>query len=408
VTTSLSNTEDRVPLEFDPFSPAFFEDPTDIYRRLRNERPVYFSEKYGFWALSRWEDVAPAHKDVEVFSSSFGTDLHTLSDLEQMQYKIIIFMDPPEHDRMRALVSRVFTPRAINQLEPMVRRVITEFADQIGDAASFDLAQQWSGPFPVEVISEMLGVPKGDRQQIRHWLDILLHREEGSIHPTAEAEAAGLESGLYFYELVQDHRRHPADDMITKLIEAEVDRGDGMMTQLGDDEIAGFLSLLAGAGAETVTKLVGNAAVLFGRHPEQWRLVCAQPETIPGAVEEILRYLPPSQYQGRFTLRETTVAGVTIPAHQPVLLLTGSATRDEQAYEDPDRFDVTRPPSLALGFGYGVHSCLGAALARMESRIAISEMARRWPEFSIVEDGLRRVTMSNVAGFSHVPVVVPA
>jgi cytochrome P450 len=406
MTTSLSTGPDGEPLDFDPFSSTFFQDPTDVYRRLRNESPVYFSEKYGFWALSRWGDVAAAHKDVAVFSSSYGTDLHTLSNPEKFQFNMIIFMDPPEHDRMRSLVSRVFTPRAINQLEPMVRRVIAEFADQIGDATSFDLVQEWSGPFPVEVISEMLGIPKGDRQQIRHWLDILLHREEGSIHPSAEAEAAGLESGLYFYELVQDHRLHPADDMITKLIEAEVDRGDGVATQLQDDEIAGFLSLLAGAGAETVTKLVGNAAVLFARNPEQWRLACTQPETIPGAVEEILRFLPPSQYQGRFTLEEVTIDGVTIPAHQPVLLLTGSATRDEREYEDPDRFDITRPPRLALGFGYGVHSCLGAALARMESRIAISEMTGRWPNFSIVEDELRRVTMANVAGFSHVPVVV--
>jgi cytochrome P450 len=407
VTTSPSSTTDGE-VEFDPYSSTFFQDPSEVYRRLRNEKPVYFSEKYGFWALSRWEDVAAAHKEVDVFSSAYGTDLHLLSDPEKSEFNMIIFMDPPEHDRMRSLVSRVFTPRAINQLEPMVRRVITEFADEIGDAPSFDLVQDWSGPFPVEVISEMLGIPKGDRQQIRHWLDMVLHREEGSIHPTPEAEAAGLESGLYYYELVRDRRLHPADDMITKLIEVEVDRGDGEMTHLQDDEIAGFLSLLAGAGAETVTKLVGNAGVLFARNPEQWRLVCAQPETIPGAVEEILRFLPPSQYQGRFTLEEKTIDGVTIPAHQAVLLLTGSATRDEREYEDPDRFVVTRPPRLALGFGYGIHSCLGAALARMESRIAISEMTRRWPNFSIVEDGLRRVTMANVAGFSHVPVVVNA
>jgi len=406
MTTSLSTGTDGEPLDFDPLSPTFFQDPTDVYRRLRDERPVYFSEKYGFWALSRWEDVAAAHKDVAVFSSNYGTDLHTLSDPEKIQFSMIIFMDPPEHERMRSLVSRVFTPRAVNQLEPMVRRVIAGFADEIGDATSFDLVQDWSGPFPVEVISEMLGIPKSDRQQIRHWLDIMLHREEGSIHPSAEADAAGLESGLYFYELVHDHRLHPADDMITQLIEAEVDRGDGVTTQLQDDEIAGFLSLLAGAGAETVTKLVGSAGVLFARNPDQWRLACAQPETIPGAVEEILRFLPPSQYQGRFTLEEKTIDGVTIPAHQPVLLLTGSATRDEREYEDPDRFDITRPGRLALGFGYGIHSCLGAALARMESRIAISEMTRRWPNYSVVEDGLRRVTMSNVAGYSHVPVLV--
>jgi len=396
-------TEDN-PLDFDPFSSTFFDDPTAIYRRLRNEAPVYFNERYGFWALSRWEDVASAHKDVAAFSSSYGTDLHHLSDPERIPFRMIIFMDPPEHDQMRSLVSRVFTPRAVSQLGPMVRRVVSGFADAIGTADSFDLVHEWAAPFPVEVISEMLGVPAGDRQQIRHWIDIMLHREVGSIHPSPEAESASLEAGLYMFNLVQDHRRHPADDMITKLIEAEVDRGDGVMTRLEDDEIAGFLSLLAGAGAETVTKLVGNAAVLFSRNPEQWQLVIEQPDAIPGAVEEILRYLPPAQYNGRYMLEDRTIRGVTIPAGQPVLLLAGAATRDERAFDDPDRFDITRPPALALGFGYGVHSCLGAALARMESRIAIAEIAKRWPRYRVVEDGLRRVTMSNVAGYSNVPI----
>ena len=406
MTTTQRSVGERGPLEFDPFSATFFDDPTDVYRRLRDEAPAYYSERYGFWALSRWEDVAGAHKDVAAYSSSFGTDLHLLSDPGSIEYKMILFMDPPEHDRMRSLVSRVFTPRAVGLLEPMVRRVISGFADDIGDADSFDLVQQWAAPFPVEVISEMLGIPPADRQQIRHWIDIMLHREEGSIHPSEAAEAAALESGLYFYSLVQDHRAHPADDMTTKLIEAEVERDDGSVTHLDDAEIAGFLSLLAGAGAETVTKLVGNAAVLFARHPDQWSMVVEQPGLIPGAVEEVLRYLPPAQYNGRFMLEPRTVGDVTIPAGEAVLLLTGSATRDERQFERPDAFDITRPPSLALGFGYGIHSCLGAALARMESRIALSEMAGRWPRYGAVESDLRRVTMSNVAGYSHVPVVI--
>jgi cytochrome P450 len=408
MTTAPPTAEQYGPLEFDPFSSTFFEDPSDVYRRLRNEAPVYFNERYNFWALSRWEDVAAAHKDTAAFSSSYGTDLHLLSDPGSIPHKMILFMDPPEHDRMRALVSRVFTPRAVGALEPMVRDVITRFADGIGDADSFDLVQEWAAPFPVEVISEMLGIPPGDRQRIRHSIDVMLHREEGSIHPSPEAEEAGQETGLYLYELVQDHRSHPRDDMTTRLIEAEVERDDGSTTHLDDIEIAGFLSLLAGAGAETVTKLVGNAAVLFARHPDQWRMVLDRPEVIPGAVEEILRYLPPAQYSGRYTLEERTIHGVTVPAGQAVLLLTGSATRDERQFDDPDAFDITRPPSLALGFGYGIHSCLGAALARMESRIALSELARRWPRFGIDEDGLRRVSMSNVAGYCNVPVIAQA
>ncbi len=396
----------NAPPEFDPFSHEFFDDPYDLYRRMRDERPVYFNEQYGFWALFRYEDVCAAHKDWQTFSSSHGVDLSTMTrDPEYIrQLKSIIMMDPPDHDRLRALVSRVFTPRAVGALEPMIREVITSFIEPFDDVEQFDAVADFSGPFPVEIISRMLGVPPEDRQQIRHWLDALLHREPGQIDPTPEGDAAGLESGLYFYELAQEKRRHPADDMLSRLTQVEVERSDGQMTGLGDDEIAGFAVLLGGAGAETVTKLVGNAVVLFGRHPEQWRMVREDPGRIPWAVEEILRYWPPSQYQGRFSVRDAEYSGVKVTAGHPTILITGSATRDERFYDQPDRFDIGREPTLALGLGYGIHSCLGAALARMESRIAIEELSARWPEFTVDETGCRRVHMSNVAGYSNVPV----
>ena len=216
-----------------------------------------------------------------------------------------------------------------------------------------------------------------------------------------------MESVAYYLELVAQKRREPVDDMLSRLTQVTVDRGDGVETALDDDEIAGFVSLLGGAGAETVTKLVGNAVVLFHRHPDQWRRVVDDPSVIPRAVEEILRLLPPSQYQGRFSVQDREFEGGTIPAGFPVLLLTGAATRDPRAFERPDAFDIDRPPSIAIGFGHGVHSCLGAALARMESRIAIEELVRRWPGgMAVDETGLRRVHMSNVAGYSNVPVRV--
>ncbi len=391
--------------EFDPFSAEYFDDPYDLYRRMRDEAPVFFSEKYGFWALFRYGDVCDAHKEWQTFSSSHGVDLSTLSKPPELiqQLQSIIMMDPPEHDRLRALVSRAFTPRAIAGMEPMIRGVITGFLDDCSED-SFDAVKDFSGPFPVEIISRMLGVPAPDRQQIRHWLDAMLHREPGQMDPTDEGVSAAIETVAYFMELVADKRRHPGDDMISRLVAVEVDRGDGQQARLTDEEISGFASLLGGAGAETVTKLVGNAVVLFSRNPSQWRKVLADPTTIPGAVEEILRYWPPSQYQGRFSVREANYSGVTVPAGFPTILVTGSATRDERFYEEPDIFDVERPPSLALGFGYGIHSCLGAALARMESRIAIEELARRWPRYEVDESGCRRVHMSNVAGYSSVPV----
>jgi cytochrome P450 len=194
--------------------------------------------------------------------------------------------------------------------------------------------------------------------------------------------------------------------MLTRLTQVRVEREDGEETELDDHEIAGFATLLGGAGAETVTKLVGNAVVLFSRHPDQWRSIRDDPGKLPRAVEEILRYLPPSQYQGRFSVEPREYEGGTVPAGFPVLLITGAATRDPRAFDDPDRFDIERQPNVAIGFGHGVHSCLGAALARMESRIALEELTNRWERLDVDESALERVHMSNVAGYSKVPIHV--
>src|SRR5438128_2058580 len=261
------------PVEFDPFSKEFFNNPSEVYRRLRDEAPVYYSERYGFYALSRFADVLAAHRDWQVFSSAHGVELFTLSkDPEEVRsYRSIIMMDPPEHDRFRALVSRVFTPRAVTALEPMIREVICRFLDPLNDAREFDAVADFAAPFPVEVISRILGVPEGERQQVRHWVDISLHREAGQRGPSAENQQAVLEQGAYFHDLVAKKREHPGDDMLSRLTEVTVDRRDGMETGLDDAEIAGFATLLGGAGAETVTKLVGNAVVLFWQHPDQWQ-----------------------------------------------------------------------------------------------------------------------------------------
>jgi cytochrome P450 len=394
------------PVEFDPFSDDFFNDPTEMYRRLRDEAPVYFSQKYGFYALSRFADVLAAHRDWEGFSSAHGIELFSLSkDPEEIAaYRQIIMMDPPEHDRFRALVSRVFTPRAVTSLEPMIREVIRGYLDPLRDASSFDAVADFSAPFPVEVISRMLGVPDGERQQIRHWLDASLERAPGQIAPSPENEQAVIEQAMYWHQLTVEKRKNPGDDMLSRLTQVTVDRGDGEETGLDDLEITGFAILLGGAGAETVTKLVGNAAVLFSRHPDQWQKIVDDRDKIPRAVDEILRFWPPSQYQGRYSVQERTLDGGTVPAGFPVLLITGAATRDPRAFERADEFDVERPPGITIGFGHGVHSCLGAALARLESRIALEEIIARWPRLEVDESGLRRVNMSNVAGYSNVPV----
>ncbi|MCU1587537.1 MAG: cytochrome [Frankiales bacterium] len=398
-----TTTDEGAP-EFDPFSEVFFNDPYPTYKRLRDEAPVYYNDTYGFYALTRHEDVAEAYKNHEVFSSSRGVDLSMIKGDAPIP-PLIIMMDPPDHNRMRILVSRVFTPRAVGALEPMVREVITTFFDRADDK-QFDVVHDFSALFPVEIITRMLGVPEEHRQNIRIWLDKSLHREPGQIGISEEGMAAAIESGIVYYNLILEKRNNPGDDMISRLIAAEIPKPDGTTTSLDDVEIAGFASLLGGAGAETVTKLIGNAAVLFADNPGEWQKVLDDPDRIPAAVEEILRYHPPAQYVGRYTLKDITLHGVTIPAGSAVLLMNGSASRDERVYDEPDRFNIDREQGQNIGFGYGVHSCLGAALARMESRIALEQMRERMPRYEIDRAGLKRVNMTNVAGFSHVPVTV--
>ncbi|OBB78093.1 cytochrome P450 [Mycobacterium sp. 852014-52144_SCH5372336] len=403
---SPSSEVDRRPVEFDPFSQDFFDGAYGTYRRLRDEAPVYYSKKWDFWALTRYDDVAPATKDHETFSSAKGATLDMVKAHDDAipVPKVIISMDPPEHQKMRRLVSNVFTPRAIAALEDMVREKVYERIEAL-DPEQFDVVADFSALFPNEVITTMLGVPKEDRDQIRRWLDLLLERRPGEIAVPREGYEASMNTGLYYYDLVQQRRATPQDDMISRLIETEIER-DGVVEKLTDVDITGFATMLGGAGAETVTKLVGNAMVAFADFPDQWRKLRVHRSRIPAAVEELLRYEAPSQYQVRTATRDIDYYGTTIPRDAAVLLVTGSALRDERMFADPDRVDIDRERKMGfnLAFGYGIHSCLGAALARMESRIAFEALLDLLPEYEVDRDGLRRVAMSNVCGYSNVPV----
>lgn len=392
-------------VHFDPFSDEFFNDPFETYRQLRDHAPVYHNTQYDFWALSRYEDVASAMRDHDRFSSAKGVTLDDFLDPDPLTPEgVIIMMDPPQHTRMRSLVNKVFTPRSIAKLEPMIRDVIETAARAI-DPASFDVVEDFSALFPVEIITTMLGVPPDGRQQIRHWLDALLLREPGNISVTPAGREAAVSMWQYYYELVVEKRAHPQDDMITRLTEVEVERENGTVTRLDDIEIAAFASLLGGAGAETVTKLVGSAAVVFARNRDQWQTLQKDRSLIPAAFEELLRYEGPSQYDIRWSNVDVELHGEVIPKHRPVMLLNGSATRDERAFPDPDRFDIHRGHSgHNLGFGYGIHSCLGAALARMEGRIAIDVLLDLIPDYEVEVTGLERVKMPNVFGWGRVPV----
>jgi cytochrome P450 len=402
-----SSTVSGGPVVFDPYSNDYFDMPFETYRRMRDEAPVYYSEKYGFWALTRYEDVSAAVKDYETFSSAKGVTLEIAKaalegGTDSPMGKIIISLDPPEHERMRKLVNRVFTPRAVTKLESTVRETIDKFVSQL-DPTSFDAVADFAALFPVEIITAMLGVPAEDRQQLRLWLDKGLERDGGDI--SDEGMDAILKSAAYYYELIQQRRAEPQDDMISGLIEAEIIE-DGEARRLDDIEITGFCTMLGGAGAETVTKLVGNAVVVFADNPDQWQSLRENRDKIPAAFEELLRYEGPSQYQIRTTTRDVTLHGTTIPANQVVMLINGAASRDERFFPDADRFDIDRERKVGynLNFGYGIHSCLGAALARMEGRMALETLLDLIPRYDIDRSGLRRVHMTNVLGWCNVPV----
>jgi cytochrome P450 len=397
-------------LVFDPFSEEFFTDPYPTYRRMREEAPVYYDAEHDFYALSRHADVAAAFKDHQTYSSARGVDLGMVKKDEMPpESRSLIFMDPPEHRRMRSLVNKVFTPRAITAMKDTVTELIEYHLARV-DPRQFDVVADFSALFPVEVISTVLGVPAEHRQQIRQWVDATLHREPGQIEMDETNWEAVTQLGAFYYDLIQQRRKQPRDDMISGLIAAEVERDDGGATRLDDIEITGFATLLGGAGAETVTKLVGNAIVQFARNPDQWQKLLDDRSTVPAAIEEVLRYEAPAQYNVRYSLKDVHLHGVTIPAGKPVFLLGGAANRDPDAFTDAEKFDIDRDRTEAqnLGFGYGVHSCLGAALARMESAIALEKLLDLMPRYEVIWDGCKRVSMQNVAGWSNVPVrVVP-
>lgn len=393
-------------LVFHPFAQEYFDNPYAVYERMRDEAPLYYDEAEDFYALTRHEDVAAAFKDHESFSSARGCDLGMVRSGE-VPAKSIIFMDPPDHRHMRSLVNKAFTPRAIQAQKDTVVELIRHYLGKV-DKDHFDVVQDFSGPFPVEVITRMAGVPEEFRQQLRHWIDASLHRKPGQIEMDDDNMQANIDSGIYYYGLVVERRENPQDDMISRLLAAEIPDEHGNLRKLDDIEITGFTTLLGGAGAETVTKLIGSAMVIFAEQPEQWQKLLDDRSKVPAAVEELLRYVGPVQYNVRYTVKEVDVPSGTIPAGKPVFLMGASANRDPRAYPDGETFDIDRDRSQAqnLGLGYGIHSCLGAALARMECVIALEHLLDFMPRYEVDFDGLRKVNMQNVAGYHHVPVKV--
>lgn len=389
---------------FDPYSDDFLENPHEVFRGIREQSPVYYNEEHDFYALTRYADVAGAYRDHAVFSSAGGIDLAMVQS-EQSPPAVILFMDPPEHGRMRGLASAAFTPRAVSDQRQAVTEIVRSYLDA-ADPDAFDIVRDLAGPFPVEVITRMAGVPTEFRQQVRVWSDSALRSRSG----TGEAEQAAaltatLELFAYYMKLVEERRDELGDDTISELISARLERTSGDSTHLDDLEIASFAALLAGAGALTVTTTLGSAIAAFSDHQDQWQRLVDDRSRIGAAVEEVLRFDGPVLYNVRCTRQELSLHGVRIPAGKPVLLCAAAANRDPRVFADPDRFDIDRPRTAQhFAFGQGIHTCLGKALARMECEIAIDHLLDFIPRYRVDWPHSRRVSSALEWGWSELPV----
>jgi cytochrome P450 len=392
-------------LYWDPFDEDLDDDPHGTWRWLRDEAPVYWNDRYDFWALSRHADVEAAHRDPGTYSSAHGTVLeymgHDMSGVGQ-----IIFMDPPAHTVLRTLVSRAFTPRRMQALEGDIRALCADLLDPLVGRGEFDYVQDFAAQLPSRVIAQLVGVPEDDREEQRENIDRVFHIEPGVGMINEVSRNAQSELNAYLSGLIERKKEEPGDDLISVLCGSSIIGVNGVERGLTDQELTDFTSLLFSAGTETVMRLLGNAAVLLARHPDQRAELVAHPDVIPNAIEELLRYEAPSPVQGRWTTRDVTVHGTTIPAGSKVLLLTGSAGRDHRAFPDADRLDVRRDLRTHVSFGYGIHYCIGANLARVESRIALEETLRRFPTWRLVPGATVRQHTSTVRGYSQVAISV--
>ena len=390
---------------YDPYSRPFQEDPYPLYKHFRDEEPCTYNPKMDFYALFRFEDVWNATLDWETFSSSLGPSLENRGQLPSAFFSIIS-MDPPAHTKLRNVISRGFTPRRIAALEHEIRGIAKNYLEALATRDAFDFEQEFAVKFPMDVISALLGIPEEDRDAYRHGIDQGLNRDPEGGLDESKALLVASSGQEYVARLIEQRRRQPREDLVTVLAEAEFEDVDGTRRQLTNEECIAFVTLLAAAGAETTAKLLGHAIYLLGKHPDQRQSLWDDFARIPNAIEEILRYEAPSQFQGRVALRDATWHGVTIPAGARVALVTGAACRDEREYPDPDRFDVTRRHERELYFGHGHHVCIGKSLARLETRIALEEIAARFPNYEVDESGITRTYQAHVKGYVNLPISI--
>lgn len=397
---STSTTRD---VYYDPFDAEINADPYPTFRRLRDEAPIYYNEPYDVWALSRHAEVEKALVDWETFSSSRGDILEIVQSGMELPSGVVLFEDPPQHTMHRGLMSRVFTPRRMNALEDQVREFCCRCLDPLVGADRFDFVADLGAVMPMRVIGMLLGIPEADQTAVRDKSDAFLRTEAGK--PMAVREES-IASGEMFAEYIEWRSQHPSDDLMTALLTAEFEDETGTTRTLTRPEVLTYTQVLSGAGNETTGRLIGWLGKVLAEHPDQRRELVEDRSLIPQTIEETLRFEPTGPHVARYVMRDVEYYGTTVPAGSAILLLVGSGNRDERRFPDPDVFDIHRDQGPHLTFGFGLHYCLGAALARLEGRVALDEILNRFPEWEIDYDNIELAPTSTVRGWQALPAFI--
>jgi cytochrome P450 len=391
-------------ISYDPYTAINTPDPYPLYERLREEAPLYYNEEYDFYAVTRYEDCERGLVDAKRFISGRGGVLELIKANIELPPGNLIFEDPPAHDVHRSLLSRVFTPRRVTALEPKIREFCANSLDPLVGEKELDFIADLGAQMPMRVIGMLFGIPEADQAAVRDMADANLRTQAGQAMKVSENPTFGSEM---FEEYIDWRMEHPSDDLMTELLHTEFTDEHGVTRTLTRDEALLYTTVVAGAGNETTTRLIGWAGKVLAEHPDQRREIVEDRSLVPNTIEELLRFESPGPQIGRYVPEDVEVHGQTVPAGAAMLFVVSAANRDDRRWDEPQRFDIHRKVGQHLAFGYGIHYCLGAALARLEGRIALDELLNRFPEWDVDVERARLSPTSTVRGFETLPASVP-
>jgi len=399
----MSTATSASPVYWDPYRRDLAIDPYPMFRRMREETPVYYNEEYDFYALSRLADVETCFRDRESFSSAHGDILEFIKAKATMPDAVFIHQDPPKHTAYRSLMQRIITPKRMFSIEQDIRRLTAQALDPLVGSEGFDFILDLGAQVPMRAISMLLGIPEQDQEAIRESVDARLRTETGKPIDLAAQQNMQEQAMANFAEYIRWREKHPSDDMMTELLQTEFKDPSGVMRRLTHEEIVAIVNVIAGAGNETTNRLIGWMGKTLAEHPDQRRDLVNNPGLIPQAIEELLRFEPPGPAIAREVVRDLEIHGTRIPAGSAMIMLVASANRDASRFVDGDRFDIHREARPHMGFGHGIHVCIGAPLARLEGRVVLEEVLKRFPEWDVDLDNAELSSTSTVRGWDTLP-----